>query len=566
MPIAKLTRPQKPKILAGSYGSNSDANLHDGIDCVNEAQLLRGINPSYAIPRDAINSDLRNDGRPIVHLSGEEFAGASESALYLLGDVTSAIGGGDLTNNGTATFASTTTDDESPLWNNTVATLNGSSQYFSRATEAQFQVGSASFIASAWFNTSTQSTAMKILFYGDEAASEQNYFIGFNSSGAIQCQIDDGTNTVTITDTMPNRFQDGYDHFAAMFVDRTLNIMFLVVDGIIISSSSISAVTATLDNAGTNFQLGAGYNAGVNNYFTGQLANAHVIKSADYNCLAVLATGIRERCGVNGTTPALSASASARFNNLYTFADNDADYVTAAVNLEDGEYDIVEIYEKNTTRGKVELYISDVLIRSAVDWYNGSQTFNNKTTTKRVKLGAGIHRIKMKINGKNASSTDYFAVLQQLIFIKRKGHEQGGTDSFLLLGDELMQIDSDGNTAFAANSTGYYNSLMNRTTGNADDLDYNQGVLFLRGGVWRFDFIYGKDTSCAKIDVYVGVTQIISALDSYAGSASQNNIQSLYARIQQGRNPIKIQANGKNGSSSDYQVNFIAMRGVRVAD
>ncbi len=566
--LANRKRPAKPKVLQGAYAADSDTNKHDGIDCANEAQIFRGNNSSYAIPRDAVNSDLRLHGTSFLRLFGDEFAANAESSLYLCADLTSAISGTSLTNNGTVTFVSHTLDDESPAFEYTVANfVSASSQYLSLATEASVQVGTGAFMAKIEFNISTLGAKQTLFSYGSHVASKGYWEIGVTSANKIFCEIWDATNTATITDTQAGRFQDGLDHCAIMLIDKTLNFMFLYVDGILIGSVSIASVTGTLTVAGESFYIGALRNSSgtITDFLNGRAWNFHLIKAADYNAVGVLNTGVRESVA-SGTFTAPTVDSSKRLNNKFGLPDANSSYFTTIVNLEDGEYEIQEVLEYGASSGKVELYIDDSLIRTAIDTYNGSTTHNNLTKTKRIKITSGVHRLKIKINGKNASSAGYAGVYQWITLIKRRGHEYGGADKILLLGDEINEIDSDGNLVLAANTSGVFNNLANRTTGNSDDLDYNQGVVYLRAGVYRVDLIYGKDTTCAKIDLYFGVLLAISALDSYNGSATWNNVKSVFVRLQQGRTPIKIQANGKNGSATDYQVNLQALRLERVAD
>ncbi len=539
------------KVLVGAYASDSDANKHDGIDCVREANMQRGLDPTYAIPRDAINADLRFEGSSILRITGDEFCNNAETSLYLLADVNSAISGTALTNNGTITFASETTEDESPLFEYLIPSLNGSSQYFSLATEASVEVGTGSFIACIWFKNSTLGAAQTLFSYGDVAASEQNWKIEFTSANKIQAVADDGTSTSTVTDTIISRWQDGRWHCAIMMLDTSLatDTLFLWVDGQLIGSNAQALLT--LNNPTESFYIGAEQTTStIQQYFTGSLTNWHLIKAADYNALAVLNNSIRESV-ISGVIPVPVADSAKRMNSKVIFPATANCYTTCVGDLEDGEYEIQIAYERQAAGGTLSLLVDDKeLVNLSTD---GSAGSNIISKTYRKKIAAGRHLIKIKNTEANTIP------LQWISFIKRKGHELGGCTEFLLLGDEIIQRENAAWETSLAVATADY--LNNRFTENTNG-DLTEGDLFFKGGLWLVEIAVREDTTNAgKIDFDIGSVEILDALLT---SATTNIVVTRkYVRLNQGKQNVRVAVVTGTGTPT---IRVMSIRGVRISD
>lgn len=505
-----------------------------------------------------IQHQNNGEGSPFLRLTGDEFATNTESSLYLLSDLTSAIGGGVLTNNGTVTFVE---ESDLPLRGYTVANLvSASSQYLSRATEAQFEVGTGSFIASIQFKSNTIGVYQKLFDYGSAQSGKGYYRVHIDTAGRILCGIKDtSNNSASITDSISNRFLDGRIHTVTMLVDRTVNLMYLFCDGQLIGSTSISGVTATLDTVGENFYIGTGKDSAGNlgSYFNGRLANFHLIKAADYNAVKVLAAGIRERVTV-GTFVTPTNDSAKRFNNKFGIGANANDYSTTMIDVEDGEYEIQTIYEQNTGYATMSIQIDDNEVNSIT--MAGSATENVRNSKIGVKLGTGKHILKLKVTGAGASEINFVNIL------KRKGHENGGCTEFLLLGDELFQRANNTIDTLVIDTAQYYNNAL-YSNGTAVDGNWNEGDIFFKGGLWYLEILGRTDTDRGKLDIDFGSVEILDQYDEYAGSAS-NNVALFRGtvRLPQGKLNCRIATNGKNASSSSYKKHIIAIRGVRQGD
>ena len=495
------------------------------------------------------------EGSPLIRLTGDEFAINAEASLYLLTDLTSEIAGGVLTNNGTVTF---NFDSDHGY---TVATLSGSN-YLSRATETQFEVGTGSFMASIWFNLSLDPSGLRMMVnYGDDAASEQNWKLFFQAD-AIQAVIDDGTNTVTLVDPIKKRWQDGKWHHAQMLVDRTTDIMYLYVDGQEVVNGSISTVTLTLNNTGTDFAIGRNA-AASGQFFNGSLANFHLIKAADYNAVQVLNQGIRESVISLAGNFSLAADSARRLNNVGATGSSsaDGDYITTMIDVEEGEYDIQSLVTTRNNSGIIDIDIDNTTVET-IDLYTAALTNNVLFEEKGIKLSDGKHILKIRIDGKNAASSDHFFNFNFFNLIKREGHEQGGATKFLLLGDEIDQRSNFTPwTVQAESNTRFYNTVSLENPGTPGD--FLEGDLFLKGGLWEITYNSAKNTDRAAYNLDFGDVEVLDEDTTWDDTSVSNFPVTKLVRLNQGRNTVRLEIGSTAGGAV---IELVSIRGERISD
>lgn len=87
----------------------------------------------------------------------------------------------------------------------------------------------------------------------------------------------------------------------------------------------------------------------------------------------------------------------------------DGDYYICNVLLAPGTYTWLANYAKNTSFGKVDLYFDGVKVNSTtLDMYASSASYANDWSVTGITVSSYmLHEIKLVINGKNASSSDY---------------------------------------------------------------------------------------------------------------------------------------------------------------
>jgi len=103
------------------------------------------------------------------------------------------------------------------------------------------------------------------------------------------------------------------------------------------------------------------------------------------------------------------------YSNQNTAADGDT--FTQSFLLAAGTYSLCVLGSTFTSRGKIDWYIDDVKVVSLQDWYAASLGINTiKTVGSIAVVGNGRHVLKGVINGKHASSSSYFMLLQKMWF------------------------------------------------------------------------------------------------------------------------------------------------------
>lgn len=75
--------------------------------------------------------------------------------------------------------------------------------------------------------------------------------------------------------------------------------------------------------------------------------------------------------------------------------------------LEKGTWTLVLIGETASTCCKSDVYLDGVLQGSTLDWYSSTVAYNVEKSVTVAVLTSGQHALKLKVNGKNASSTNY---------------------------------------------------------------------------------------------------------------------------------------------------------------
>jgi len=87
---------------------------------------------------------------------------------------------------------------------------------------------------------------------------------------------------------------------------------------------------------------------------------------------------------------------------------NDGDYAIIKCILAAGNYTIRHYYTKSSTAGKHDIYVDGVKVTSSVIDQYAASTAQAATDTAITLAVAGEHTFKWLVNGKHASSGDYY--------------------------------------------------------------------------------------------------------------------------------------------------------------
>ena len=539
---------------------------------VTEVSNLQKINDLIRLKSAEIKNKYANQPRSsVIQLLGDTFAKTPLTRGYLLEDLNDDTGGNALTNTGSISLARV--EDDLPLRGFPVPTLNGTDQYFSKATDADLEVGTNSFLVSIWFKTTTSGT--QYLFqYGNRAASEQHWSIRINANNLLELILDDGTNTDVLQDTTSTRFDDNKWHIAVGFVDKSTTRAYLLAGDNpselkLLKSGTVTA-TNSLDNSGESLLVGASFTGStVVNYFTGQLSNFQLYNmgtgSEDYNLPAVLAAGIRESAFGSAGSLSLLSSTSRRLNNIFRLSNNNFAHTTGVIHTDEGFYDLLELYDTNINHAISEISI-DGIIHSITDRYSASAAYNVKKITRGIFLSEGSHIFKLRHNGKNASSSGFFSTTNMIELIKRDGTNKDGATSFNLFGDEINEMTNNSNITGAVQTSSIFNNIFGtHSTANASNGDFTEGDLYLKRGLWKITYTGIISSDFGQLDVDFGSVKVFDQLDLYKSTLQRNKQFTRFVRLDGGKTSIKIAINGKNSSSTDFRFEMNSLRGELVS-
>lgn len=489
----------------------------------------------------------------LVQLFGDTFAKTALTRGYLLENLNDDTGGNALTNNNGATFV---TEKDLPLRGFTVANLVGS-QYLTRATEADLEVGTNSFVAGIWFKTSVGNTQYAFS-YGDITTNEQNWGIAITGTNQLSAFVDDGTTLVQVqeSDLSTSTWSDNKWHVAIMFVDKSTNTMYFLAGDSpanlrLIGSADITGV-GSLNNTGDTFQIGARRNATTyQSFWQGRLSNFFLYDmgaagSEDYNLPAILAGGIR-KSPLIGTGLTLQSSAGARMNNQW-FETSGAvnNKITTMIHSDEGIYELTQVHATDSNRG-IETFKIDGITHLTNDMYSASPVQNVRSGAKGIFLSEGWHTVEISGDSKNGSSSAHFIAFDLIELVKRDGNPEGGATSFILFGDEIIQRS---NNAFelATLTTSIFNSNFNFTT-DANG-NFIEGDLFFKRGLWKITLTYRSIAPSGKVDLDFGNVEV---LDQHETNGAAENVQvTKFVRLNGGKTNVRFAINDATNTDSQF--------------
>jgi len=528
------TKPAATELPAGWKLHELDTGrvfLWDGAQWIFLERTEESKNKNALQPRSSIHQ-----------LFGDTFAKTAASSVFLLEGLTDEQGGTSLTNNGSIDL--TRIENDLPLRGFKVPSLNGTTQYFSIPTESKVQVGLASFAVKGEFKTNLKSTFQALFFYGSESASEQNWYCRFNSSNQLEIVIDDGTNTATIVDSVKDRWQDDKIHTIEMFVDRTADIMKLLVDGEEIGSVSISAVTGTLDNVGTVLSIGARFDGSASIHFNGELSNFQLYKmtlaSEDYPLIPLLSNPQLRESALGNNAFTLGANTSARINNRFfsASAGSVTDKFFTVINTSEGFYDLIDLYVSFAGAGIQTMKIDGITVQT-VDHYSASTTFNQKATAKGIFISSGSHLFSLESPTKNAASTGFEIGSQMLELIKRDGeyNESDEATSGLLTIDELLEKETMNGSLTIDTGNIFNTKYLDSTVAVTEFLE---GRIFIKKGNYKITTTAHANTTFPTFSLLFGGVKVLDNTTAFDITEDENHQETRFAFLEGGETPVKL--------------------------
>lgn len=119
-------------------------------------------------------------------------------------------------------------------------------------------------------------------------------------------------------------------------------------------------------------------------------------------------------------TPTRTQNSGAMGGGHISGLTTDGLYVEWKASTAAGTFTLSCLYVTDTAGGKFQFSIDGVDVGALTDGYAGSTAYNNAYTATGLALTEGVHTIRMRSNGKNASSSAY-NIYPQWLSLERTG-------------------------------------------------------------------------------------------------------------------------------------------------
>lgn len=121
--------------------------------------------------------------------------------------------------------------------------------------------------------------------------------------------------------------------------------------------------------------------------------------------------------GVSGGWSTNVPNNDGQYCRFYQSSPANGDSVQQTFFLAAGTYTFNVLGTSGAGNGKLDWYIDNVTFLTGDDWYAASGTVNRIVSTASVVVtGSGVHTLKVIVNGKNASATNYYMNFQKMWF------------------------------------------------------------------------------------------------------------------------------------------------------
>lgn len=225
----------------------------------------------------------------------------------------------------------------------------------------------------------------------------------------------------------------------------------------------------------------------------------------------------------------------ARYASISSPAQNDIYEVSFL--LKAGSYNLTFVYDKGTSRGIASVYFDDALL-GTIDAYAGSSAAVNRTSFTLTVPANGTHTIKLKMLGKNASSTGYVFncsgfFINPIATVSTVRVNCGGARYVDLLGQEWLP-DSyfSGGTAWdiefytgAYAVTGTNDQTLYKFERSADPGTFSYTIP-INSGTYTINLLFSENNKTAAGQrvgtVALNGTNILTNFDIYAQTGGQH--------------------------------------------
>jgi len=135
-----------------------------------------------------------------------------------------------------------------------------SSNYFSRAYDADLDFGTGDFSVMGWFKLAASATYETLIDRGETSGNNQRWFLRVDNNGLMNAQIGDGTNNIYPGSSAGTVYDDDVWHQAILAFDGTAKTGTIYADGVQVATATDTNI-GSLSNASAILRIGNLVNA-----------------------------------------------------------------------------------------------------------------------------------------------------------------------------------------------------------------------------------------------------------------------------------------------------------------
>lgn len=221
-------------------------------------------------------------------------------------------------------------------------------------------------------------------------------------------------------------------------------------------------------------------------------------------------------------------------------------------------YTLSFVYVKKADAGKVDTYINNTLVRSGDDLYAAATTYQQLITFAVTFPAAGWNSIKLKMNGKNPSSSNYKLPLTGIGFLPQTPGQFASVllpESALpkrasLFFEDFRQISGAGHVVTTQNSQALNEYAADAAGANGDAWEAS---ILIQAGTYSFEALGFTGPNCGIGDWALDGTNFLTTQDWYT-AGNVFNVKKTGSLIipTAGKHKLRLTVNGKNAGSSDF--------------
>ena len=219
-------------------------------------------------------------------------------------------------------------------------------------------------------------------------------------------------------------------------------------------------------------------------------------------------------------------------------------------NVAAGTYDVKILYKANFNRGTVQASIDGVNQGSACDQYAAAAAQQVACSLASKTLTAGNHTVRFTVTGKNASSSGFMMVIDQISLTT-----SGGGTSVAFEAESLARTASATGsqvTSEAGASGGQYVQLSGTPAAGAW-IEFT--LPNVTAGTYDVKILYKANFNRGIVQASIDGVNQGSACDQYAAAAAQQVACSLASKtLAVGNHAMRFAVTGKNGSSTGFMM------------